>query len=91
MFKLLKIEGDSMYPFLKDGDKILCIKPFFNFLKENDIVIFNYEKEGLMIKRLTKINWQGYYVEGTTPYSIDSSIFGYLEKKDILYKMILKF
>lgn len=91
MFKLLKIEGDSMYPLLKNGDKILCLSRLLLPLKENDIVVFNHPKEGLMIKQLTKINWQGYYVEGTTPYSIDSSIFGYLEKKEILYKMIHKF
>ena len=91
MFKLLKIEGDSMYPFLKNSETILCIKPLFNNLEENDIVVFNHEKEGLMIKRLTVIDKNGYYVEGTTPYSLDSSIFGYLKKEDILYKMIYKF
>ena len=80
-----------MYPFLKNGDTILCIKPFFNWISKDDIVVFDYESEGLMIKQLTKINENGYYVEGTTPYSIDSSIFGYLQKEDILYKMILRF
>lgn len=80
-----------MYPFLKNGEKILCMKPIFNNLNEDDVVVFNYEQEGLMIKRLTKIDQTGYYVEGTTAYSIDSSIFGYLKKEDILYKMIYKF
>lgn len=80
-----------MYPFLKNGDKVICLSRFFTVLKVNDIVVFKHPKEGLMIKQLTKINWQGYYVEGTTPYSIDSSIFGYLEKKEILYKMVHKF
>jgi len=91
MFKVLKIEGDSMYPFLKNGETILCMKPLLNSFSKDDIVIFNHEKEGLMIKKLTKINENGFYVEGTTPYSIDSSIFGYLQKEDILYKMIFKF
>lgn len=80
-----------MYPFLKNGETIFCMKPFFNFFSENDIVVFNHEKEGLMIKKLTKIDEKGLYVEGTTPYSIDSSIFGYLQKEDILYKMVFKF
>ena len=80
-----------MYPFLKNGETILCMKPLLNSFSKDDIVIFNHEKEGLMIKKLTKINENGFYVEGTTPYSIDSSIFGYLQKEDILYKMIFKF
>ena len=57
----------------------------------DDIVIFNHEKEGMMVKQVTKINENGYYVEGTTPYSIDSSIFGYLKKKEILYKVLFRF
>lgn len=80
-----------MYPFLKNGQTIFCIKPFFNLFSENDIVVFNHEKEGLMIKKVTRIDEKGFYVEGTTPYSIDSSIFGYLQKEDILYKMVFKF
>lgn len=80
-----------MYPLLKDGEKVFCISCVLTSLKEGDIVVFKHHKEGLMIKKLTKINWQGYYVKGTNPHSIDSSIFGYLEKKDILYKMIYKF
>lgn len=79
-----------MYPFLKNGETIFCMKPIFNNLKKNDIVVFSYEKEGLMIKKITRIDENGYYVEGTTPYSIDSSIFGYLKKEEILYKMIFR-
>lgn len=90
MFKFLEIEGDSMYPFLKDKERVLCIKPIFSKYKINDIVIFTY-KDALMIKRITKIDDKGYYVEGTNAYSIDSSIFGYLKEEDILFKMIFKF
>lgn len=79
-----------MYPLLKNGETIFCMKPIFNNLKKSDIVIFNREKEGLMIKKITRIDEHGYYVEGTTPYSVDSSIFGYLKKEEILYKMIFR-
>ena len=81
-----------MYPFFKNKEKVLCLKPFFlNKVCINDNIIFNHEKEGLMIKQVTKINDNGYYVEGTTPYSLDSSVFGYLTKEEILYKVIYKF
>ncbi len=92
MFKFLKIKGDSMYPFYKNGERIFCLKPFFfNEIELDDTIIFNHEKEGMMIKQVTKINEKGYYVEGTTPYSVDSSIFGYLKKKEILYKVLFRF
>lgn len=81
-----------MYPFYKNGERIFCLKPFFfNEIELDDTIIFNHEKEGMMIKQVTKINEKGYYVEGTTPYSVDSSIFGYLKKKKFCIKFFLDF
>ncbi|MCP4969513.1 MAG: hypothetical protein GY932_02820 [Arcobacter sp.] len=79
-----------MYPLLKNGQKILCIS-FFSNLYENDIVVFKHKQEGLMIKKIAKIDENGYYVKGTTAFSLDSSVFGYLKKDEILYKMFFKF
>lgn len=79
-----------MYPLLREGDKVLCMKPLLGTLHEEDVVVFNHNKEGLMIKKLTRIDENGYYVKGSTPYSVDSSTFGYLQKEDILYKMVYK-
>ncbi len=91
MFKIFKIEGDSMYPLLKDTQKIFCIKAKFINLKQDDIVVFHHPQEGLMIKYIKSISSDGYYVKGTSAFSIDSSIFGHLKKEDILYKMLFKF
>lgn len=79
-----------MYPSLKDGEIIFCIKPFFRTFVIGDIVIFRDKNEGLMVKEVTKINSNGYYVKGTSPYSIDSTVFGYLQEKELLYKMLFK-
>lgn len=79
-----------MYPSLKEGEIIFCIKPFFKPFIIGDIVIFRDKNEGLMVKELTKIDSNGYYVKGTTPYSIDSTIFGYLQKDELIYKMLFK-
>lgn len=80
-----------MYPLLKNNQSIFCISSKFFSLKEKDIVVFRHDKEGLMIKEISSINEKGYYLKGTSPFSIDSSIFGYLKKEDILYKMLFKF
>lgn len=79
-----------MYPSLKDGETIFCINSFFVSFKVGDIAVFDTKEEGTMVKRITKINEQGYYVKGTSAFSIDSSIFGYLQKEKLLYKMLFK-
>ena len=43
-----------------------------------------------MIKQITKIENKKYYVEGTSSFSIDSRNFGYLDKKELLYKVLFK-
>jgi hypothetical protein len=91
LFKIVKIEGDSLYPFLKNGQKAFCIRLFyFNNLKINDFVIFKHKTQGLMIKQITKIKNDKYYLKGTSSFSIDSRDFGYLDKEELLYKVLFK-
>lgn len=92
MFKLFRVEGYSLFPFLKEGEVVLCIKIFsFSKIKEKDTVVFKYKNNGSMIKRVKKINQNGYFVQGENPDSIDSRNFGELEKKDLLYKAVFNF
>lgn len=92
MFKLFRVDGFSLYPFLKEGEVLLCFKLFsFSTVKLKDTVIFKHENNGSMIKRVKKINEKGYFVEGENSYSVDSRDFGELEKKDLLYKAIFNF
>ncbi len=89
MFKLFRVEGYSLFPFLKEGEVIFCIKLFsFSRIKVSDTVVFKYKDDGFMIKRVKKIDSNGYFVQGENPDSIDSRNFGALEKKDLLYKAI---
>jgi len=89
MFKLFKIEGFSLFPLLKEGEVVLCVKLFsFSKIKLNDIVVFKYKDNGSMIKKVKKINENGYFVQGENPDSIDSRNFGELQKKELLYKVI---
>ena len=91
MIKLFKIEGDSLYPFLKDGQRVLCIKAF-NFLKLNlnDFIVFEKQGYGLMIKQIVSIEDKGFFVKGTDSHSIDSRDFGLLLEDEIEYKVIMK-
>lgn len=92
MLKLFKIEGFSLFPLLKEREVVLCVKLYtFSKIKINDIVVFKHKNNGRMIKKVKKINENGYFVQGENPDSIDSRNFGELEKKELLYKVIFNF
>lgn len=92
MFKFFAVSGHSLYPILKDGQRVLCLKVFsFTQLKPKHIVVFEKEPHGLMIKEIKSINEHGYFVQGTNPDSIDSRDFGTIPKEAIQYKLLFSF
>lgn len=92
MLQLFKISGDSLYPFYKNGERVVCRKVFRSTdINIDDTVVFEKENYGMMIKKVTSIDKNAYFVEGTNPYSIDSRNFGTLEKEAIKYKVLFKF
>jgi len=92
MLQVFKISGDSLYPFYKNGERVVCCKIFSKtHIHINDTVVFEKNNYGLMIKRVKSIVQNTYFVEGTNPYSIDSRNFGVLSKKELKYKVCFKF
>jgi len=92
MLQLFKISGDSLYPLYKDGQRVVCRKVFrTTSVRVNDTVVFEKGDYGMMIKNVSTIDKDNYYVKGTDPFSIDSRNFGYLKKSDIKYKVLFKF
>lgn len=90
MIKIFEVEGNSLYPFLKNGQKIFCGRVFsFTKLTVGDYVVFTKKGYPTMIKRIEKILSGRYFLKGTDPYSIDSRNFGLVEKNEINYKKIL--
>ncbi len=91
MFKLFEVSGDSLYPYYKDGEKVLCLKVFRKkSIKINDTVVFFKYNYGLMIKKILRIENQNYFVQGTNPFSVDSRNFGAIHYDEIKYKVLLK-
>lgn len=82
-----------MFPILKDGERVLCIKNFsFIKIKPEDIVLFQLKThKHIMIKRVTSVHQNKYKVLGESSFSTDSRDFGTLEKEEILYKVLFKF
>ena len=91
MLRLFKISGDSLFPFYKSGERVLCRKVFQGTeIKVDDTVVFEKEDYGLMIKRVKSIEKNSYFVVGTAPLSIDSRNFGALQHQEIKYKVLFK-
>ena len=92
MLQLFKISGNSLYPFLKDGQRVICYKVSKSTkIRVNDTIVFEKEDYGVMIKRVKSINGKNYFVTGTDPMSIDSRNFGSLQLNEIKYKVLFSF
>lgn len=92
MLQIFKISGDSLFPFYKNGQRVLCRKIFSKTnINIDDTVVFEKDAYGLMIKIVKIVEEDTYFVEGTSPDSIDSRNFGVLLKKELKYKVWFKF
>jgi len=92
LLKVFKVEGNSLYPHLKEGQRILCVKAFrFTKIKIGDFVVFSKAPYGLMIKQVERIEAGRFFVVGTDPMSIDSRNFGLIDQTDIKYKKLTLF
>ena len=84
-----------MSPDFKNGDFVLLITiPFFlKRLKTGDIIIFNHQLYGTLIKRITSFDPETAeaYVEGTRTDSLDSRRLGTIRRDAIRGKVIAHF
>lgn len=71
------------------GEKIIGISARLVSLKKDDIIICHDPRtKKMIVKRITKIKGNEYFVEGDNKeQSTDSRVFGWLKKKDILAKI----
>ncbi|MEO5690879.1 MAG: S26 family signal peptidase [Candidatus Saccharimonadales bacterium] len=85
MLFVRRVAGDSMLPYLRSGETVICItNPRYTV---GDIVI---AKRGdiEVIKRITKIEQERLWIEGdNSSKSTDSRQFGWIDKSDILGSM----
>ena len=87
------ISGHSMEPFIKNGQTVLVslILYLISKPKIGDIVAFRKD-EKVLIKRITKIGGEKYFVRGDNKNdSMDSKDFGWIEKEKIIGRVILNF
>jgi signal peptidase I len=92
MLRIHKVTGDSMSPDFQEGDfVVLTTVPFFlNRLKVGDVIIFEHNHYGTLIKRIASFDPETAeaYVEGTHPESLDSRRLGTIRRANIRGKVI---
>ncbi|MBC8333598.1 MAG: hypothetical protein H8E28_16585 [Anaerolineae bacterium] len=91
MLKIIKITGESLSPKYQTGDYVLLatnIRP--RRLRSGDVIVFQYEIYGQMIKRVERISPDSaqIFVTGTHPHSIDSATFGPISPTNLIGKVI---
>jgi nickel-type superoxide dismutase maturation protease len=93
-FLKYQIRGDSMLPTYKAGDVVLVSRLSYLIKgpKVNDIIVLTDPRNGSeILKRITAITKKRYFVKGdNASASTDSREFGWVEKKLIVGKVILK-
>lgn len=81
-----------MLPSLHPGDIVLVSRMLYMLKKPQagDLIVLKDPRDGkILVKRIAKIEEGKYVVVGDNPeYSTDSRVFGMIEKKDIVGKVI---
>ncbi len=91
MLRIFRVSGESLTPEYQHGDFVLVSKiPFlFHPPIEGDVIAFHQPGYGLLIKRVQAIDEiGGITVLGTQLDSTDSRVFGAVQRKDIIGKVI---
>ncbi|HSW88146.1 MAG TPA: nickel-type superoxide dismutase maturation protease [Candidatus Saccharimonadales bacterium] len=83
------VSGNSMLPKYTSGDTVVAQRILFR-LKKNNVVILTHPQTGrLLLKRIKDIKQKKYFVIGDNEKeSTDSHSFGWIERKNILGKVI---
>jgi len=87
-----KIKNQSMVPYLHEHDEVITIPYFLLKPKTGDVIVFKHiVPPFIFCKRIKKIVGDGVWVEGENKkISIDSRKFGFVDKKNIIGKVVMK-
>lgn len=95
MFRIIKVEGESMSPDYNSGDYVLVSRfpLLLNCIRINTVAVFNSSKYGVMIKKVSEIDnaAKQYFFKGTNHMSITTEMIGAIDRKDIIGVVLLHF
>lgn len=88
LFKIVMINGESMTPFINNGDIVLIKKE--NTYKVGDIIMFTYNDINFIKKIEVNYSDTAYYVNGTHNNSVSSYLLGNISHKNVIGKYYAK-
>lgn len=92
MCRLLRITGNSLYPFCREGDFVLVskISLYLRPIKSGDIVVFKRPPFGILIKRVDHVlpGGEEVFVLGTDALSMDSRRFGPIKVQELQGRVV---
>lgn len=65
----IRVYGDSMLPSIRSGDVVAVKK--VKIYTENDIIVFEYGTEGLLVHRIVKIVGERFFCKGDNAYRVE--------------------
>ena len=88
MFQILRIHGESMSPEYQEGDFVLIMKTFRGKIKIGNVIVFQHQIYGTLIKGVEKITDKGIYVLGRGENSLDSRRLGPINPASVQGRVI---
>ncbi len=87
---MFRVTGNSMKPTFSPGDRVLVINHRFSAIVLGSVIVFyHYPTKRYFLKRVKEIKRNKYFVLGDNTYeSTDSRTFGWIEKKEIIGRVI---
>ncbi len=87
---ILRVKDKSMEPMLHEDDYVI-VSYFYKKPKVGDIVILSHPKLGIkIVKRISRIKSGRVFVVGENELSSDSRLFGYVNLRDIIGKVLFR-
>ena len=93
MLQLLRIRGNSIAPYLKDGDFAIIRKHHKRMHFTNgEYIVFQQKIYGTLIKQIHAINAKSkaITVYGSDDFSTDSRLFGEINEDQVIGKVIFR-
>ena len=91
MLKIYRVNGNSMYPTLKDGDYVVAIR-FLYKIRTNDLVVANHPRYSTLVKRVsnTASDHKKFYLEGDNQDSVSGEKMGWFRQDQVIGKVIFR-
>jgi len=88
MFKIIKVQGDSMYPCYRHNDYVVLAKYWPRHLKAGDDIVCKHKQFGTIIKRIHQILDKKIQLTGLNTSSTSQQDLGHITYKDVIGRVI---